>query len=396
MAGLLDGIRVIDLGSFVSCPFASMLLADMGAEVIRLEKPTGGEDRYLGLLTSGGDSYNFANPNRNKKGISLNYINEKGRKILDELVECSDVVMENLNPQLVEITGITYENCKRIKPDIIYARVTAFGSTGPYSHRIAFDRIARAMSGAISISGFPDTPCCEQTYYVDFGTASLIGVAVLAALYHRERTGQGQLVETSLLQTGVTYTAAFLSEWETGGKLRKRIGNRGYWYGPYDIYETKDGKRVFLGVVTNSVWRRFCRFIGREDLLNDPRFNSEVARFEHRDILDPIAREWVASQTAEELIATAEKIPVPCGICYEQTEVAHDPQVQAMKMLTKVPSPDGSENVLVTSPPIIMSETPLKIERSYPALGQHNEEVYCELLGYSHEDLTKFKEEGII
>ena len=258
MAGSLDGIRVLDLGSFVSCPFCGMLLADLGAEVIRVEKPTGGEDRFLGLLTSSGDSYSFVNPNRNKKGVSLNFNNEKGRHILNELVKRSDVVLENLSPNLVKITGIKYTNFKAIKPDIIYARVTAFGPTGPYRHRIAFDRIARAMSGAISISGFPDNPCCEQTYYVDYGTASLTAVGVLAALYHRERTGQGQLIDTSLLQTGVTYMAPFIGEWETGKVSRKRIGNRGYWYGPYDVYETKDGRRVFLGAVTDPVWKSFC------------------------------------------------------------------------------------------------------------------------------------------
>ncbi len=396
MAGPLDGIRVLDLGSFVACPFCGMLLADLGAEVIRVEKPAGGEDRFLGLLTSSGDSYTFVNPNRNKKGVSLNLINEEARKILNELVTRSDVVLDNFSPQLVKVTGITYASLKKSKPDIIYARITAFGSTGPYRNRIGFDRIARAMSGAISISGFPDNPCFEQIYYVDYGTASLTAVGVVAALYHRERTGQGQMIDTSLLQTGVTYMAPFIGEWETGKKSRKRIGNRGYWYGPYDVYETKDGRRVFLGIVTDPIWKRFCQFIGREDLVADPRFNSEVARFEHRDIIDPVAREWVASQTAEEVVATAEKIPVPCGICYEQTEVAHDPQVKALEMLTEVPSPDESGNVLVTSPPLIMSETPLKIERSYPAIGQHNEEIYCGLLGYGREDLTRLKEEGVI
>jgi len=396
MVGSLDGIRVLDLGSFVSCPFCGMLLADLGAEVIRVEKPTGGEDRFLGLLTSSGDSYTFVNPNRNKKDVSLNLLNEKGRNILNEMVKVSDVVIENLSPQLVKETSIMYDSFKKIKPEIIYARVTAFGPTGPYRHRIALDRIARAMSGAISISGLPDYPCCEPMYYVDYGTASLTAVGVLAALYHRERTGKGQLIDTSLLQTGVTYMAPFIAEWETGGKRRERIGNRGYWYGPYDVYETKDGRKVFLGAVTNSIWKRFCNFIGREDLVTDPRFNSEVDRFEHRDIIDPVAREWVASQTAEEVIASAEKIPVPCGMCYEQTEVAHDPQVKALEMLTEVPSPGKSGNVLVTNSPLSMSETPLKIERSYPAIGQHNEEIYCGLLGYNREDLTKLKEEGVI
>ena len=397
MAGVLDGIRVLDLGRFIACPFCGMLLADLGAEVIRVERSTGAEDRLLGLVTPSGDNYQFISLTRNKKGISLNFErNDKARGILNELVKLSDVVIENFGPNAARAIGVTYENFKVIKPDIIFADISGFGTTGPCSHRIGFDMVAKAMCGTMTISGFPGTPIREYVFWVDYLTASLAANGVLAALYHRQRTGQGQMINTSLLQTAVTCMAPAISEWETGKKRREQVGNRGYWSGPSDLYKSKDGRLVFVAIITNPIWRRFCRFIGREDLATDPRFHNDLARWEHRDILDPIVSEWVTSQTAEELITAAEKIPIPVGICYDQTEVAHDPQVKALEMLTEVPSPDGSGDVLVTSPPLRMSETPTKIERSFPAIGQHNEEIYCGLLGYSQEDLVKLKEEEVI
>ena len=397
MAGPLEGIRVLDLGRFIASPFCGMLLADLGAEVIRVERPNGAEDRFLGLLTPSGDSYGFVNQNRNKKAISLNFErNERARELLKELVKRSDVVTENFSPEAAKAMDITYDSFKVIKPDIIFAHVSAFGATGPYSHRIGFDHIAKAMSGVMAISGFAGVPCREQAFQVDYGTACLTAVGVLAALYHRQRTGQGQMIDTALLQTAVTYTAPFIGEWETGKKLREQVGNRGYWTGPSDVYKTKDGKWVMLAIITNSIWRRFCRFIDREDLASDPRYHNDLARWEHRDILDPVVSEWVASQTAEELIAAAEKIPIPAGICYEQTEVANDPQVKEREMLTEVPSPDGKSKVLVTGIPLRMSGTPLKIERSFPTIGQHNEDIYCGLLGYNHKDLVNLEEEGVI
>jgi len=362
-----------------------------------VERSCGGMDRAYGLQTPSGDNYIFVNQNRNKKGISLNFEkNDQAKEILKELVKHADVVIENFSPSAAEAMGITYENFKKIKPDIIFAHVSGFGPTGPYSHRIGFDQIAKAMSGSMTVSGFPGDPSRDQVSWVDYSTACLTAVGVLAALYHRKATGEGQMIDTALLQTAVTYMAPYIGEYETGGVVRQQAGNRTYWIGPADLYQAKDGKWVMLAIFPDSIWKRFCRFIGREDLANDSRFHNDLARWEHRHILDPIVAEWVASQTAEEIIATAEKIPIPCGICYQHTEVASDPHVKARQMLTEVPSPNGQGNVLVTGIPLRLSGTPLKIERSFPAIGEYNEEIYCGLLGYSREDLDKLKEEEII
>ncbi len=394
----LAGIRVLDLGRFIAAPFCGMLLADLGAEVIRVERSSGGIDRAFGLLTPSGDNYSFVNQNRNKKGISLNFEkNTRARKILDELVKHADIIIENFSPEAAEGLGITYENFKKNKPDIIFAHVSAFGTIGPYSHRLGFDQVAKAMSGSMTVSGFRgNPPTRDQISWVDYSTACLTAVGVLAALWHRKVTGQGQMIDTALLQTAVTYMAPCIGEYETGGVIRQQVGNRSYWTGPADLYKTNDGRWVMLAIFPDSIWKRFCRFIGRDDLANDPRFQSDLARWEHRDIIDPVVKEWVASFTAEEVIATAEKIPIPCGICYQHTEVARDPQVKALEMLTDVPTPDGKSRVVVTSIPLKMSATPLRIERSFPAIGQHNEEIYCGLLGYAREDLARLKEEGVI
>lgn len=397
MPGPLTGIRVLDLGRFIACPYAGMLLADLGAEVIRIEKPGGTEDRTMGFLTPYGTSYSFANQNRNKKGITLNFErSEKGRQIFHELVRRSDVVIHNFSPEAARGLGITYEDLKAIRADIIFAQVSAFGHTGPYQHRIGFDQIAKAVSGAMAVSGFPERPTKEQVPHIDYTTATYTALGVVAALYHRQQTGQGQMVEATLLQTGISYMAPYLGEWEVAGKKRERTGNRTQFIGPSDLYRAKDGRWVMLAIITNSIWRRFARHIGREDLATDARFRDDYARWEHRDIIDKAVAEWVGAHTAAEIIAQAEKVPIPAGICYEESEVAHDPQVVARQCLTDVPFPDGSGKMPVTNVPFQLSATPLKVERSFPAVGEHNEEVYGSLFGFTKQYLEELGKEGVV
>ncbi len=397
MAGPLDGIRVIDLGRFIACPFCGMLLADLGAEVIRVERPGGGPDRTMGLLTPWGDSYSYINQNRNKKCITLNFErNARAKEILNALIKQADVLIENFSPEAAKAFGITYENLKSIKPDIVFAHVSAFGPSGPYSHRLGFDQIGKAMSGAMSVSGFPGQPTKEQAPHVDYFTAGLTALGVVSAIYHRERTGEGQMIDTALLQSALTFMAPTLGEWEIGGIRRVQTGNRTPWLGPSDLYKTKDGRWIMLAIITNGIWRRFCNFIGREDLANDPRFHNDLARWEHHEIIDSVVSDWVGSQTTEEVMASAEQIPIPFGICYDQTEVAKDPHVQEREMLVKIPAPDGKHTATVTGIPIRMSGTPLQLARAIPKLGEHNKEIFCGLLGFDEADLEKLEQEGAI
>jgi len=397
MTGPLAGIRVLDLGRFIAVPFCGMLLADLGAEVIRIEKPGGTEDRFMGFLTPAGTAYSFANQNRNKMGITLNFErSEKGRQILFDLVRRSDVLIHNFSPDAARGLKLTYDDFKAVKPDIIYAQVSAFGYSGPYQNRIGFDQIIKAMSGAMAVSGPPEVPTKEQVPHVDYLTATLTAVGVISALYHRQKTGQGQMVDATLLQTGVTYMAPYLGEWELGKMRRMRNGNRTQFIGPSDSYRTRDGRWVMLAIITNSIWRRFAKHIGREELATDPKYKDDYSRWQHRDIIDKAVADWVAAHTAAEVIAEAGKIPIPAGICYDQMEVASDPQVKAGEMLTQVPLPGGSGTMPVTNAPIHLSATPTKVERSFPAVGEHNKEIYGGLLGFTDRQITVLEKEGVI
>ncbi|MFC1954171.1 CaiB/BaiF CoA transferase family protein, partial [Chloroflexota bacterium] len=308
MAGPLNGIRVLDLGRVAAGPFCGMILADLGAEVIRVEKSAGADDRFGGIISPSGYNYNFMTRNRNKKAISLNFEkNERAREILKELVRHADVIIENFSPEGAKVLGVTYDNFKAVKPDIVFAHISAFGAEGPYSRRLGFDPIAKAMSGMMSISGFPGSPPTrESTPYVDYSTAIYAAVGVLAALYDRKNTGQGQMIDVSLFQTAVTYMSTIIAAWETGKIRAEQVGNRTRYVGPADLYKSKDGRWVFVSTLTEAIWRRFCRFIGREDLITDPRSQNDIDRWEHRDVIDPIVSEWVASKTVEELIALGE------------------------------------------------------------------------------------------
>ena len=410
MAGALDGVRVLDLGRVLAGPYSATLLADLGAEVIRVE-PCDVEDRrpedwekfkqkYPERLTHYGDVWGYAYLHRNKKAISLNFMgrkeaNVKARKILNELVKHADVVVHNFSLGAAQDMGITYDNFKAIKPDIIFAQVTGFGSTGPYKNRVGYDPVAKAMAGIMLLSGPPGPPIRDAISYVDFGTAMLTTIGVVTALYHRQKTGEGQMIETALLRTALQYAGSYILAWETARLPHERAGNQPFGIGPSNTFQTKDGRWVYISMLSNRIWRRFCRFIGREDLATDPRLQNEWDRWLNRDITYPVVTEWVASQTVEEVMATAQKIPIPCGICYEINEVAKDPHIKETGMLTEVPGPDGTK-FLVTNPPLKMSATPPKIERPSPGKGEHNKEIYCGLLDYSHEDLKKLEEEGVI
>jgi crotonobetainyl-CoA:carnitine CoA-transferase CaiB-like acyl-CoA transferase len=203
------------------------------------------------------------------------------------------------------------------------------------------------------------------------------------------------MIETALMRTALQYAGSYVSTWETARLPHERAGNQPFGIGPSNTFQAKDGRWVYISMLGNRMWRRFCRFIGREDLATDPRLQNDWDRWLNRDITYPVVTDWVASQTAQEVFDAAQKIPIPCGLCYDITEVAKDPHIKETGMLTEVPGPEGHKFVVV-NPPLKMSATPPKIERPSPAKGEHNEEIYCGLLGYSTEDLDRFEQEGVI
>src|ERR1044071_89649 len=269
MPGLLDGIRVIDFGRFIAAPYCAMLLADFGADVIRVERREGGEDRRLGPVTASGEGGLFLNLNRNKRGITLDLAHPMAEAIIHRLVAGADLVIVNLPIGVMQKLKLDYERLRQIKPDIILVMASAFGPDGPYRDRIGFDGVAQAMSGAMSLTGFPGPPVRSIVSWVDYGTALHAAFGAMAALYERLKTGRGQLIDVSLLATGVTFMQPLLMERAVTGIKREQKGNTSFYTAPSDVYRTRDGW-ILVPTIGGDMFRRWARLVGRTDLINDP------------------------------------------------------------------------------------------------------------------------------
>jgi crotonobetainyl-CoA:carnitine CoA-transferase CaiB-like acyl-CoA transferase len=396
MTRVLEGIRVLDFSVYLSGPWCGMLLADMGAEVIRVEKPGGSEDRKLGPFAPSGDSLGVISTNRNKKGITLNLQSPKGRELLERLVKQADVLIENFGAPAKEALGLSYPALKELNPGIILVSISGYGQNGPLSHRPSFDPIAQALAGGMPYAGFPGAPPTRTpVQYVDFGTGMYAALGAIMALYHREKTGEGQMVDASLLDTAVSFVGGFgvAAEYKLTGHLRPQIGNHSF-YTFADSFQARDGW-VFISAASDSLWRRLCKALGREEMASDPRFCDNYHRFQNRQLIGPVVSQWVAERTVAEVVNYLEKARVPCAPINSVAEALENPQVQAREMLVEVDYP-GIGAVPIGGLPIKLSETPGGIERRAPLVGEHNEEDYCGLLGLRREELASLKTEAVI
>lgn len=394
MRRVLDGVRVLDFSRFFSGPYCTTLLADMGAEVIRVDNPKGEEDRISGPLTPSGESIWFLTLARNKKAITLEPRSERGREVLNDLVRRSDIVVENFAPKVKKMMGMDYEDLAKMNPAIILVSISGFGLSGPYSQRLAFDTVGQAMSGAMSVGGFPGNPPTRASVsYVDFASGIHAALGAVLALYHREKTGVGQLIDVSLVDTAVALTHSFAAEYEALGLMRPQLGNHSF-YSASDALRSKDGVWFYVALFTNRVFRRMMRLMGREELADDPRFQNDQARYQNRQLLDPLIARWVAERTAEELMKELDRADVPYGRVYSIPEMVEDPHIKARGMLDEVEHP-GLGRYPVVGMAIKLSRTPGEIRYRAPLLGEHNEEVYCTLLGYSQDRVASLKAEGV-
>ncbi|MBW2060974.1 MAG: CoA transferase [Deltaproteobacteria bacterium] len=398
MKRVLEDIKVLDWGRFIACPYCGMILADMGAEVIRVERSGGEEDRTIGLLGPNGQNMSYPNYARNKKAITLNLMgNKHASEVLADLVKEADVIIQNFSPGARRIMGLTYEDMKAIKPDIIYTAISCYGSEGPYSQRTGFDYIAQIVSGSLGIGGYPDKPPLRAMMsWVDYGTALCATVGTLLALRHRDATGEGQMVDLALLRTATSFMGPFIAEAEVLERLRPNLGNRAAYVGPTDLFKCKDGY-VFIATLMNTLWKRLAKAIGHEELLDDPDLYNDYARFEHRERIDPKIAEFTAQRTVDEVLAVMEEARIPCGRYLGPDEVSRDPHIESQNMVeyTDLEVP-GLERVPVCGIPIRLSKTPGRVERRAPRVGEHNEEIYGDLLGYSKEKIAELKEQGVI
>ena len=393
--GVLDGIRVLDYGRFIAAPWCSALLADMGADVLRVEKREGGEDRWVQSVTETGEGGTFLQCNRNKRSLTLDSTTAEGAEITRKLVARSDIVVANMPAAGMRASGLDYDTLRAVKPDIILASATAYGEGGPYSSRIGFDGAGQVMSGATYRQGLPDQPIRTVVPYADFGTALTLTIGVMMALRHRDQPGEGQQVECALLPTAMMLSNAFLIERDLLGTDKPRAGNRGTSVAPCDLYRSNDGGWVLLQVAGQPMFKRWCRLVGREELFADPRFADDDKRWEHGDVLNDIMTQWCADKTKAEILELLEAAKLPAAPMHSTQDVLDDPHVQAMGYLQRVPFPGTAKDVPIIETPFRLSATPGTIRTRAPLLGEHTDEVLDEI-GYAAADIAGLKARHVV
>jgi len=397
MAGAIEGIRILDFTRMYGGPMGTMILAELGAEVIKVEVPGGGDAiRTTPPLTEGQESYRFISLNRGKQGITLNLDSEEGRRICKELVKRCDVLVENFTPGVMESYGLGYEELKRHNPRLIFASISGFGHTGPYRSQVAFDTIIQAMGGLISINGHPDTPPTKVGPAIaDFLGGIFAAIAILAALQYRAKTNQGQFIDVSM-QDCIWYITAiqFLPGYLLTGNEPPRLGNRQIEVTPFNIYQAKDGY-IVIGVVTVGQWHRLLDVIGRQDLKDVPEYASQVSRINHVEKVDAIVEEWTKQRTVDEIIKQLRAADLACSPVPTFGQVANDPQLASRNMQVDVEQLISGK-LRVPGSVFKMSKTPGDPTEPAPFLGQHNADVYSELLGYDQKTIARLQQEGVI
>ncbi len=390
----LDGLRVLDLSNQLSGPYCAMLLGDLGADVVKVEHPAGGDAARAGAPHVGGESVPFMLTNRNKRSIAVDLKSPEGLAIVKGLAARADVVLENWRPGTAARLGLGYEAVSAWNPRVVYCSISGFGQTGPYAPRGGFDRIAQGMSGLMSINGEEDGPPLVVPIPIcDIGTGMFGLIGILAALAHRDRTGEGQHVDASLLETPIAWSVYEAAYVFATGLAPAKLGPGHRTNAPYQAFRTADGW-INVGGGSQSLWRDICRVLGVEPLLDDPRFATPALRVEHRRALEALLQPRFLTAPSSVWLETFEAIGVPAGPILTYDQVFEDPHVRHREMAVEVEHPVAGKT-RVLGVPVKLSRTPGAVRRPAPTLGQHTEEVLREL-GYDAVTIADLRARKVV
>lgn len=394
-SGALTGVRILDLTRVLSGPYTSMMLADLGAEVIKLEMPKIGDDsRHFGPFQQEESAY-FMSVNRNKKSITLNLKTEKGKEIFKSLASQVDIILENFRPGTMEKLGLDYRSICQINPAIIYASISGFGQTGPYSKRAAYDGVVQAMGGIMGITGEKGgKPVKIGSSIGDIIAGMFCSTGILAAYIHRQNTGEGQYIDVAMLDSQVAILENAIARYTVTGKIPKPTGNTHTSIFPFETFPTAT-EDIMIAAGNDILWAKLCKTLNREDLVADKRFCTNPQRGYHHDEMFELLCGTLAKKSAEDWVQILDKAGVPCSLINTIDKVLENPQIQARDMIVEVNHPTAGSN-LISGIPIKMSLTPGTIRKAAPLLGEDNSDIYKKMMGINDDELKKLKEEGII
>ena len=389
--GPLAGLRVLELGTLLAGPFCGQLLGDFGAEVIKIEPPNQGDPmRVWGREKAGGKSLWWPVVARNKKAITLDLRQAEGQALLKELVKKSDFLLENFRPGTMEKWGLGWSELSAINPRLIMIRVSGFGQTGPYSRQAGFGAIGEAMGGLRYVVGDPSTPPSRMGISIgDSLAATFACIGALSALHHREKTGRGQIVDSAIYEAVLNMMESLITEYDKVGYIRERTGAILPNVAPSNVYKTSDGM-VLIAANQDTVFSRLAEAMGQVGLATDPKYSTHGARGANQVELDALVERWTETQTTRQVLDLMDRFGVPAGLIYRAPEMLEDPHFKAREAIVTVPHPDFGELRMQNVAPKL-SETPGAIRRPSPAMGQHNDEVYRELLALSAERYAQLK-----
>jgi crotonobetainyl-CoA:carnitine CoA-transferase CaiB-like acyl-CoA transferase len=392
-SNVLRNVRVLDFGRYVAGPYCATLLAEFGAEVIRIDKIGGSEDRFLLPLEDSGEGSLFLQMNRNKRSMTLDPMKPQGREVVKRLLKTADVVVANLPPRTLAAMGIDFPSISAVNPRTILTVASGFGLSGPMADQLAFDSVGQAMSGGVYLSGDEGRPARTQILWCDFGTALHCAYGTAMALMAREQSGRGQMVDGSLFATAALFGSAFAAEAALKGSDRTAIGNRSFAAAPADIFETRDGW-ILCQVVGQPLFERWAALMGESHWLEDERFRSDNARATHGAVISARMQSWCRLRTKSEALAELALARIPAGPVLRPSEVVNHPQAQATELFKWTDCGDPPRSVPLVRAPVFLSETPGEIRSAPARLGEHTESILSSV-GYGPSEITALRNDGV-